>query len=280
MAPKKKIKNKNTTIQIANLSSAPPKRKRTQKQTEAARANIAKARQAKASYKELREQGFDRTTIFDATETIARELDYRGMTADINPAVAQLYSEIGSFKTQEELEQMSKSEYYKYATSIRSFLGNPLSSIDAQNYLNSRLSNDLFAQSLLIRDNEEFNAYKKRRAKFVKATEDTISKKAFEIYRRVMETNAGQIVKARISPAAYGSDNLIVDLFDFVSSGEWYDNDVDAASKYWQAVIEAQYNENLERLREVSNREGLEIPKFDWKGVTTYGRFVGSNYKF
>lgn len=282
MAGKRKNSNiksgTKSTIQIVNMSTstAKPKRQRSKKQTEAAKANIAKARAAKASYAQLRTQGFDRTTILEATQTIQDELTRTGMTAEINPAVAQLYSEIGAFKTEDEIEQLSKAEYYKYATSIRSFLGNPLSSVDAQNYLNSRLSQDLFAQSLLIRDNEDFAAYKERRRKFVKATEDTISKKAFELYRRVMETNAGQIIRAKQSPAAYGSDNLIVDLFDFVSSGQWYDNDVNFAAGYWQDIIQNQYNENLETLREVRNREGLELQQFDWKGVRTYAEFVRS----
>ena len=118
MAGKRKnsnIKSGNkSTIQIVNMSTSKPKRQRSKKQTEAARANIAKARAAKASYAELRTQGFDRSTILDATQTIQDELTRTGMTAEINPAVAQLYSEIGAFKTEDEIEQLSKAEYYKY----------------------------------------------------------------------------------------------------------------------------------------------------------------------
>lgn len=279
MAPRKKIQNKKTTMQIVNLAqgkgTSKSKKPRTQKQIEASKQNLGKARQAKAAYQELRRQGFDRYTIYSATQTIQNALQRMDMNADNNPAVSMLFNEIGSFKSEEDIENMTQSEYYRYATSIRSFLGNPLSSEDAHNYLQDRLSNELFAQSLLIRDNEEFEAYKERRSRFIKSTEDTISKKAFEIYRRVMETNAGQIIKAKMSPAAYGSDNLIVDLFDFVSSGQW-DENIDDAAGYWQEIINNQYAENLELKRATMNREAIELEKFNWKGVTTYGEFIRS----
>lgn len=277
MAPKKKIQNKKSTMQIVNLATnkgkSQSKKPRTQKQIEASKQNLGKARQAKAAYQELRRQGFDRYTIYSATQTIQNALQRMDMNADNNPAVSMLFNEIGSFKSEEDIENMTQSEYYRYATSIRSFLGNPLSSEDAHKYLQDRLSNELFAQSLLIRDNEEFEAYKERRARFIKSTADTISKKAFEIYRRVMETNAGQIIKAKMSPAAYGSDNLIVDIFDFVSSGQWDDN-IDDAAAYWQKIINDQYAENLELRRATMNREAIELEKFNWKGVETYGAFI------
>lgn len=280
MAKKEKVKLR--SIQIVDMtSSKKTKVKRSDAQREAARKNAQKARAAKASYADLRKRGFSRETIYTTTETIQEELTKNYMSSETNPAVSQLLTEIGGrFREPEELKNMSQAEYFKYATSIRQFLGSPLTAKDAADYLKDRFSNDLFSQSLLIRDKEDFSAYKDRRARFIKATEDTISKQAFKIYRKLMETNAGQIIKARVSPTAYGSDNLIVDLFDFVNSGHWYDSDIDMAVGYWNKIIEDQVQANTERMQDFQKaaqaQEAHEIPKFNWRGAELYAFYANS----
>lgn len=289
--PKRKIDlSKKTTIQIVKLGSSKTKRVPTVKQQEAARKNLEKARQAKFNYKDLRERGFRTESVFAATQKIQDFLEESDiMRSDSNPAVARLFDEIGAFKTEEELASLSKGEFYKYTSSIREFLNNPISAEEAAQYLNDSLRSGLIKAELVQQPGEDRDFYLKRRQKYVKAHEEEVSKKAFALYRRVMETNAGQIIKARMSPAAYGSDNLIADLFDFASIGVWdssydektgkWDERMEWASVYWQELIDQQYRANLERLQYAHSQEALELPQFSWRGGEDYGTFVRRTFR-
>lgn len=261
------------------------KRVSTLKQQEAARKNLEKARRAKFNYKDLRERGFDTRNVFEASRTIENYLQQSdAMRTDTNPAVARLFDEIGGFKSEEELASLSKGEFYKYTSSIREFLNNPISSEDAARYLQESLRSGLIRAELVQQPGEDRESYLKRRQSYVKFREDDVSKKAFALYRRVMETNAGQIIKARMSPAAYGSDNLIADIFDFASIGVWdstydektgkWDERMGSASIYWQELIDEQYRANLEHLQYAHSQEALEIPQFSWRGGESYGSFI------
>lgn len=282
-----KIKKKDT-IRIANLSQSSGKMKksssgsskgsspkqRTEKQQEAARKNIQKAREAKENYRRLQRQGFTNETIWQATNVIENYLSQEDfMRSENNPAVARLYDEIGAFKSQEELSSMSKGEFYKYATSIRSFLNNPLSVEEANLYLWEGLRSGLIRAELTESPGENHEAYLNRRRAFIKDREDQ-AKDAFRLYRLVMETNAGQIIKAKMSPSAYGSDNLIADIFDFVTGGFWNDRDFEKARAYWEEMIRIQYEENLEFMQSSRTGEAIEINNFSWRGVMAYDTFV------
>ena len=293
---KSKIKNKDT-IQIANLAkssksavkkSSPvnaknkAKASRTEKQKQAAAKNLEKARQAKQNYMLLRKRGFNNASIIEATRTIENFLAQSDlMRTEENPAVARLFDEIGGFKSEEELSSLSKGEFYKYATSIREFLNNPLSLEEANKYLQDRIRARLIKAELTQGQGEEREAYLDRRLRFIKSDEDREkqAKDAFRIYRMVMETNAGQIIKAKMSPAAYGSDNLIADIMDFVTSGAWSDNDDNKARAYWEKIINDQYNQNLRDLQIADSREAIEIPDFSWRGVMAYDSFVPPSQK-
>lgn len=284
--PRRKIDlSKKMTSQIVKLGSAKAKRISTPKQQEAARKNLEKAREAKFRYKDLRERGFDTRNVFEASRTIENYLEQSdAMRSDTNPAVARLYDEIVAFKTEDELASMSKGEFYKYTSSIREFLNNPISAEDAARYLQDSLRSGLIRAELVQQPGEDRESYLKRRQSYVKFRENDVSKKAFALYRRVMETNAGQIIKARMSPAAYGSDNLIADIFDFASMGIWdstydektgkWDKRMESASVYWQELIEEQYQANLEHLQYARSQEALEIPQFSWRGGESYGTFI------
>lgn len=281
-----KIKKKDT-IQIASLagrgkasvkksSSASVKNKapRSDKQQEAARKNIQKAREAKENYRRLQRQGFTNDTIWQATNVIENYLAQEDfMRSENNPAVARLYEEIGTFKTQEELSSMTKGEFYKYATSIRSFLNNPLSVEEANLYLWEGLRSGLIRAELTEAPGESHEAYLNRRKAFIRDREQ-IAAEAFQLYRRVMETNAGQIIKAKMSPAAYGSDNLIADIFDFVTGGFWSDRDLEKATAYWNEIIQQQYEENLQFMQSARTGEAIEINNFNWRGVMAYDTFI------
>ena len=246
---------------------------RTEAQKAAARRNAAKAREAKKNYAQLRATGFTRDTIVMATDTIQKILTSSAMRIDKNPAVARLMEEIGTYKNEEEIAEMTKAEYYKYATSIRTFLGSPLSTEEAAKYLELSFKKDMLRESLLQSSAERRDAYRIRRQDFIRSNE-TVSSQIFELYRRIMERNAGQIIKAKVNPAAYGSDNLIVDLFDFYESGQWVDGNMDAAVNYWASIIEEQEMLIQERARAFGTKAALEIDKFDWRGVETYASFI------
>lgn len=267
------VSKKSSSKKTSTKKVVKPKRQRTEAQKEAARRNAAKARQAKAAYAELRKTGFTRENIKIATDIIQDVLTSTSMRIDTNPVVARLFSEIGSFKSEEELSTMSKAEYFKYATSIRTFLGSPLSSEDAAKYLQNNFRRDMIKDALIMSSGERRESYKARRKAFI-ASNQQVSAKIFELYRRIMETNAGQVIKAKVNPAAYGSDNLIVDLFDFYESGQWTDFDMDTAVAYWRSIIEEQEIAIQEEARNFGSKEALEIQKFDWRGVYTYASFI------
>ena len=285
MARRKIDSSQKKTIQLVNMKSSKTKSSRSPKQYEASIKNIVKAREAKFRYRDLRERGFDTQSVFEATRTIENYLQQSDeMRTDVNPAVARLFDEIGSFKSEEELASLSKGEFYKYTSSIREFLNNPISAEDASRYLQESIRSGLIRAELVQQPGEDREGYLKRRQNYVKFHEEDVSKKAFALYRRVMETNAGQIIRARMSPAAYGSDNLIADIFDFASMGIWdstfdektgkWDERMESASAYWQELIDEQYRSNLERLQYAHTQEALEIPQFSWRGGESYGAFI------
>ena len=282
--PRKAKRTKEKTIQIVDLSS--PKKARSLKQIEASRKNAAKAREAKFRYKDLRERGFRTSEVYEATQVIQNFLEQEDtlITAE-NPAVARLFDEIGAFKTMDELEILSKGEFYKYTTSIREFLNNPISAEHAAQYLQESLRSGLIKAELVQQKGEDREEYLKRRQAYVKFHDEDVSKKAFALYRRIMETNAGQIIKAKYSPAAYGSDNLIADLFDFASIGIWnssydeetgqWDKHMNEASIYWQEKIDEQYRMNLEDVQRARSREAIELPQFSWRKLWIFSSTQG-----
>lgn len=265
MAKRKNSSSKKQTNQLGKNGS-----KRTQKQNEAAARNLAKARQAKKAYEELRKQGFNRVNIWEATEIIQQQLSrLSSFHPENNPAVAQLLEEVGgNFPTQAQISNMSQSEYYTYATSLRSYLGSPLSSEKGITQLTNRLVSEIIGESLMRKKDERRTTYFQRRKQFISENEET-AKQAFRLYRQLESTHAGLILRGKISPEAYGSDNLIVDLFDFVEND--YDGDFDAARAYWEEQLENQYQwEEQER----ANFKGKKISKFDWEGRESYESFV------
>ena len=124
MPRRKSNLSKKTANQLVNIDSSSKKSsKRSMKQNEAALRNLANARQAKKAYEELRKEGFNRSNISEATEIIQQQLSrLSSFHPENNPAVAQLLEEVGgNLPTQEQISKMSQSEYYTYATSLRSY---------------------------------------------------------------------------------------------------------------------------------------------------------------
>lgn len=235
--------------------------------------SLAKARAAKKSYAELRTAGFNRGNISEASRIIEAEishLDYINKGA--NPAVNKLLSEIGDFKSAEEIEGMTKQEYYRYATSLRAFLGNPLSAEDAAKRLSDGIYSEVIGVAFQRRKGERRSNYLQRRKAFIDANEET-AKKAFSLYRRLEETSAGLIIRKKFQPAAYGSDNLIIDLFDFVENE--YDGDINKATDYWREMLEQQSMQKI-----ASIKYGVEIEKFNWRRESNYGQFVSKSKRF
>lgn len=257
------------------------KRQITPLQRKAALENLAKARKMKSEYAKLRSEGFSRETIAKAQQVIKSVLDrFSNYSPESNPAVAQLLDEIGSYKTKEELDSMTNAEYYKFATSLRAFLNNPLSSSKGIENLTNRLVEEIVFDNetrrtrfrrALVNDNplsRNKKDYLHERTAFIKQNED-IARQAFKLYRQLESTHAGLILRNNISPEAYGSDNLIVDLFDFIEND--YDQDFDAAVAYWTEMIEEQYAAE----QEISaNFDGKELPRFDWKLQESYESFA------
>lgn len=278
MPKRKNSSTKKAANQLVNIESSSKKgakkssgtAKRTKKQNEAALRNLSKARQAKKAYEELRKQGFNRENISEATEIIQQQLSrLSSFHPENNPAVAQLLEEVGgNFPTQAQISKMSQGDYYTYATSLRSFLGSPLSSEKGITQLTNRLVSEIIGESLMRKKGERRTSYFERRKHFISENEET-AKQAFRLYRQLESTHAGLILRGKISPEAYGSDNLIVDLFDFVEND--YDGDFDAARAYWEEQLENQYQwEEQER----ANFKGKKISKFDWEGRESYESFV------
>ena len=271
--PRKKIdmssRQSKEVVKLNTNQSKKVSKPRTEAQQAAARKNLQKANAARKAYRELRKSGFsDIPGLVEAQKVISENLT-GGLSFEANPAVQRLFSSIGEFKTESELENMTKQEYYRYTTAIREFLGSPMSRDDAMDYLRDRFGSDIIRSSIIQQEGEDRDVYLNRRKSFIQSNE--LSQKVFDLYRRIMETNAGQVIRTRMMPAAYGSDNLIVDLFDWVSSGAWTDEDVNTAVGYWEKQIDDEAAFMLERSREVGAREARKIEgRFDWRLSQSY----------
>lgn len=276
MAGKKKIKKSNTfgnvVVSQQNTSQKSAKKPRSQKQNEAAIKNLKKAREAKKRYQELRKQGFSYENVAEATSIIQEQLSrLSAFDPQNNAAVARLMENIGGeFPTANELAAMSKSEYYKYAGALRSFLGSSLSDPDAVRRIYDTVLSEVVGQQLTRKKNERRTTYHRRRQQFI-AEHEATAKKAFELYRMLEETHAGVILRGKLSPMAYGSDNLITDLFDFVEND--YDGDRDKALDYWREQLSAQYQWEEQELANAT-KGAKKLTKFDWKGRESYASFV------
>ena len=108
-----------------------------------------------------------------------------------------------------------------------------------------------------------------RRSQFIEKNSDTASK-AFKLFRQLENTHAGLILKGKISPDAYGSDNLIIDLFDFVETE--YDGDFDKAYNFWVQKLQDQFEESQNNFKYGHTGKGMK--KFDWRGGDLYGSFT------
>lgn len=252
---------------------AKKKNNRTAKQSLAALENLKKARAAKARYRELRSEGFSSKNIDEivkATDTI-NDMMYRFRTYHVenNPAVMQLMDEVGYFRSQSELQQMSKPEFFSYATSLRTFLAAPLSDENAIENMTNRLVEEIVGQNLIRKKGERRSTYMHRRSQFIEKNSDTASK-AFKLFRQLENTHAGLILKGKISPDAYGSDNLIIDLFDFVETE--YDGDFDKAYNFWVQKLQDQFEESQNNFKFGHTGKGMK--KFDWRGGDLYGSFT------
>lgn len=277
MPPKKKIDtNKKVNKSVTIVSSGKAIKHRSQAQNEAAVRNLVKAREAKQKYQKLRKEGFNRENVTEATNIIANQLDrLSSFSPESNPAVAQLMAELnGRFPTANELADMTNSEYYRYATSLRSFLGHSLSDENSINKLFDKISYEVIGTQLTRKKNERMSSYHRRRSKFISEHEET-AKEAFKLYRQLESTHAGVILRGKVSPRAYGSDNLITDLFDFIEND--YDGNFDAAVRYWQDQLTEQYRWEEQMLAE--DPEATKLTKFDWTGREKYASFVSRNYQ-
>lgn len=276
MPAKKKVKKANDMSKVVvSQQTSTSKRPRTKKQNEAALRNLQKAREAKKRYQTLRKEGFSFENVAEATSIIEDQL-HRLSTFDPqnNAAVARLMENIGGqFPTANELANMSKSEYYKYAGALRSFLGSSLSDPDSFRRIYDTVLSEVVGKQLTRKKNERRTTYYRRRKQFIDEHEAT-AKKAFELYRMLEETHAGVILRGKLSPMAYGSDNLITDLFDFVEND--YDGDRDQALDYWREQLSAQYQWEEQELANAT-KGANKLTKFDWKGRESYASFVARN---
>ena len=276
MPSKKKVKKANDMSKVVvSQQTSTSKRPRTKKQNEAALRNLQKAREAKKRYQALRKEGFSFENVAEATSIIEDQL-HRLSTFDPqnNAAVARLMENIGGqFPTANELANMSKSEYYKYAGALRSFLGSSLSDPDSFRRIYDTVLSEVVGKQLTRKKNERRTTYYRRRKQFIDEHEAT-AKKAFELYRMLEETHAGVILRGKLSPMAYGSDNLITDLFDFVEND--YDGDRDQALDYWREQLSAQYQWEEQELANAT-KGANKLTKFDWKGRESYASFVARN---
>ena len=140
--PKKKIDaggtKKKRTVKIANKTKSGTYR--TEAQKTAAAKNLQKAREAKKRYYELRKEGFSRSNVNEAIDIINTVLNRTAsFKPENNPAVAKYMAEINyNLPTREQIESMSNSDYYKFATATRAFLNHPLSDEKDLNTLQDR----------------------------------------------------------------------------------------------------------------------------------------------
>ena len=274
--PKKKIdQSRQATQGVVSLASTvksnQSNRSWTAKQNEAAIRNLKLAREAKSMYQKLRKEGFTRDTVTEATQIIEFQLNRLStFQPEKNPAVAQLLDEIGgTFPSANELATMSNSEYYKYATTLRTFLGNSLSDGKAIDRLFDKILYEVVGTQLQRKKNERMQAYHRRRKQFIDEHEE-ISREAFKLYRQLESTHAAVILRGKRSPQAYGSDNLITDLFDFVENE--YDGDFDKAVAYWQKQLSEQYRWEEQEIARLG--KGTKLTKFDWTGREKYASFT------
>ena len=273
--PKKKIdQSRQATQGVVSLASTvksnQSNRSWTAKQNEAAIRNLKLAREAKSRYQKLRKEGFTRDTVTEATQIIEFQLNRLStFQPEKNPAVAQLLDEIGgTFPSANELATMSNSEYYKYATTLRTFLGNSLSDGKAIDRLFDKILYEVVGTQLQRKKNERMQAYHRRRKQFIDEHEE-ISREAFKLYRQLESTHAAVILRGKLSPQAYGSDNLITDLFDFVENE--YDGDFDKAVAYWQKQLSEQYRWEEQEIARLG--KGTKLTKFDWTGRVNSASF-------
>lgn len=268
MATKKKAKVKKIVEKSKSVAISKTKRTITTKQYSAAIKNLEKARLAKVEYKRLREQeGISRESVYTAGEKIQRFISYAAnYDIESNPAFTQLMDEIGDFRSASELAEMKSKDFYRYATAIRVFLANPLSDPNIYQRNLDRMLSATIKSSFTRRADEDINAYKRRRAEFIFEHED-VTKQAFKLYRMVEETNAGQIIK-QFSPAAYGSENLISDITEFIETE--FDGDYEGAAAYWREIVTDRLHKNFEYMRDFHGKE-MPVGRYDWR--RGYARF-------
>lgn len=262
MAKRKINLNKKVKRSVASTSSSKAKRVASESQLAA----LAKAREAKRQYAELRKSGFTRETAGEAGAMIEKTIDRLNIAAGgYNPAVAQLMGEIGYIRNQKQIDNMSKKEYYRYATSLRVFLDDSYSSVEETDRRMQDIIREATQIGLMKTKGERRDHYFKRRKEFIKNHEET-AKDAFKLYRELENTSAGLILRSKYSPVAYGSDNLIVDLFDFVEND--YDEDFDAALAFWRGMLEEQVEKST-----YEKAYGKKMSKFEWRRENNYGIF-------
>lgn len=257
---------KKKTLTASEAFAKKATREITRKQKAASKRNIKKAQKVNKEYYSLRKKGFTKESIGEASEQIWAQITSSNLLApENNPATAQLLRETGGIKTQEEIDQMSRGEYIKYATALRSFLGSPLSAEKMSEKLNTTFSRDLIRASL-VQGTQDREEYLQSRRRFIDSIED--SSKIFELYRRLTETNAGIILNAELNPMAYGSDNLIVDLFNFYDENGPFD--MEKAVAYWTSLIDERYNQLQKTSRKVGSRKARSMKQFDWHSFGSY----------
>ena len=131
----------------------------------------------------------------------------------------------------------SKDELMKRLYDVRIFLNDAGSTLEGAHRETIELSSEKYKGMFGNQYNTKDHGYKRYNTNYI---DDEYAKKAFETYRKIEETRAAEIVQE----GAYGSENLIIAIYDAVVRGyDAYDYGMDALDvfalehkTYWNKV--------------------------------------------
>ena len=214
----KKVKKASQLGQIENISQIPSQL--AQNQPQSRKKDRSKKRKARNSNKFSDRSHLDNTESTSPSELASQLATYVSYANDridqilasgyYSNAVQRVYDEIGSYHFPI-LQNPTKQQAIKLSTQINVFLTSQDSTVTGAELSNKEMSRAFYKENHLFGKQENPHwMYNVEKLDYAKA------KLAFAVYREIESTRAGAIYGE--SKLAYGSENLIIDIYDMIQN--------------------------------------------------------------
>lgn len=230
---------------------------------------------------ELKKSGLNRKTIPIYVQALLSEIqDIKEAGLENTPSIQKIYHDIPDLEGLD-FDNMTKGDYIKVATAVRSFMSAEDSSVNGAKKMYRMFAEQFssaYSDPFTQREGEKREDFLKRRKEYISLNEGA-SKAAFALYRKISERQAANILR-ELNPAAYGSENLIVDLFQYVEEMGLTKSDVEDEIKIgpyidsWVNEIERIERSNMRELKRFGESADLKFSQFKWRR-TQEGSFYG-----